>query len=102
MTLVDIKKAYNLMVRDIKNENRLINVKKMNFNIFKDIQPFSLIKKKKIIFFQKEMNFLTNYHYKHSKNYKILLSYSDHFSSGIFIKTIKKDNLFCKRFEKIS
>ena len=61
------------MVRDIKNENRLINVKKMNFNIFKDIQPFSLIKKKKIIFFQKEMNFLTNYHYKHSKNYKILL-----------------------------
>ena len=61
------------MVRDIKNENRLINVKKINFNIFKNIQPFSLKKKKKIIFFQKEMNFLTNYHYKHSKDYKILL-----------------------------
>lgn len=31
LTLIDIKKAYNLMVRDIKNENKFINVKRNEF-----------------------------------------------------------------------
>ena len=45
----------------------------MNIDSFKNIRPFGLKKKNKDNFFRKEINFLTKYHYKKSKNYKILL-----------------------------
>ena len=45
----------------------------MKFEYLKNLEPYGLNKKEKAIFFEKEINSLTLYHYKKSKNYKTLL-----------------------------
>jgi len=45
----------------------------MKFEYIKNLEPYGLNKKEKAAFFEKEINLLTLYHYKKSKNYKTLL-----------------------------
>ena len=45
----------------------------MNINFYDKLDPFSLNEYKKGIFFEKEINSLTSFHYKNSKEYKKIL-----------------------------
>jgi len=60
----------------------------MNINFYKKLDPYSLNKKKKEKFFEKEINSLLLHHYKHSKEYKKILDFFNYDLKNKKIKNI--------------